>query len=423
MAIREPAASLWRHPDFLRLWAGQSVSEIGSVVATVALPLVAVVTLRVSVLQVGLLSAAGTLPFFLFALPAGLVVDSVDKRRLMIGCDAGRMLVIGSVPAAYAMGALTVAQLYAVALLSGALTVFFDVAYQAYLPSLIGREQLTGANGWLSSTQSLAQTVGPSLGGLLYALLKAGALTADAASFAASWISLLAIRSRQQPPEARQSHLSRAALLSGLAFVMRHPVIRRMAACTATANLFNSMAYALIIVFMIRVLGIRPAWTGLFLAVDGGCGILAAVSFAGLSRRLGLVRLAWLSMLTLGFAGLLLPLAAPGWRLVLLAAGLGSTGARIVLFSTSVRSYCQSACPAELLGRMSAAMRWIVWSTLPLGGLLGGLLGSTIGIRATMWTAMTGSCAASAWLLARPVLRLRDRPGRPARAESLNEPA
>ena len=163
-AARGPGRpGLWRHRDFLLLWAGQSVSEVGSAVTTIAVPLTAVVVLRASTFQIGLLSAATTVPFLLIALPAGLAVDRVAKRRLMIGCDAARMLIIGSVPVAAWLGDLTLAQLYAVAVASGVLTVFFDVAYQSYTPALIDRDQLPDGNGKLAAAQSFAQVAGPGL--------------------------------------------------------------------------------------------------------------------------------------------------------------------------------------------------------------------------------------------------------------------
>ena len=168
------------------LWAGQSVSELGSSVTLLALPLTAVVVLRASVFQVGLLSAATTVPFLLIALPAGLIVDRIARRGLMIGCDAARMLIIGSVPVAAALGLLTLFQLYAVALAAGVLTVFFDVAYQSFTPALIGVDQLPDGNGKLQATQAFAQVAGPGVGGGLFSLLGAGALTADAVSYAVS---------------------------------------------------------------------------------------------------------------------------------------------------------------------------------------------------------------------------------------------
>jgi MFS family permease len=163
------------------LWSGQSISELSSAVTVLVLPLTAVVVLNASTFQVGLLSAATTVSFLLIALPAGAVVDRMAKRRLMIGCDTARMLIIGSVPAAAVLGMLTLAQLYVVAA-AGVLTVFFDVAYQSYTLTLISRDQLMDGNGKLAATQSFSQVAGPGLGGTLFGLLRAWAMTADAAS-------------------------------------------------------------------------------------------------------------------------------------------------------------------------------------------------------------------------------------------------
>ncbi len=185
---------LWRHRDFMLLWGGQAVSEMGSAVTLLALPLTAVVVLHASTLQVGVLTALATAAFLVIALPAGAVVDRLPKRRLMLVCDAARMLIIGSVPLAAALGALTMAQLYTVALATGVATVFFDVAYQSYLPLLILPRQLADGNGKLQTTAQASMVVGPGLGGALVGLFgAAGAMAADAVSYAVSLGSLLLI--------------------------------------------------------------------------------------------------------------------------------------------------------------------------------------------------------------------------------------
>src|ERR1022692_2793399 len=268
---------LWRHRDFMLLWTGQSISEVGSAITVVVLPLTAVVVLKASTFEVGLL-------------PAGLVVDRLAKRWLMLGCDVARMVLIGSVPVAAVLGVLTLGQLYAVALLTGVGTVFFDVAYQSYVPSLVGRAQLLDANGKLASTQSFAQVAGPGLGGALFGLLRAGAMTADALSYAVSTGSLLLIRTSErvpgrgpagepdaspvsEPPVRPARAALRTELLAGAVFVVRHPVLRKIAACTATANLFVAMAVAIEIIFLVRVLHVPPAGTGLLLAAGGVGGV------------------------------------------------------------------------------------------------------------------------------------------------------
>jgi predicted TIM-barrel fold metal-dependent hydrolase/predicted MFS family arabinose efflux permease len=381
------------------------------------LPLAAVVLLDASTFEVGLLSAATTLPFLVIALPAGVVVDRIAKRRLMIGCDAARMIIIGSVPVAFALGVLTLAQLYAVALLAGLLTVFFDVAYQSYVPSLIGTDQLVDGNGKLGATQSFAQVAGPGLGGALFGLLRAGAMTADAVSYAASTASLMLIRARESAPrrapaepDSGQPRL-RTELLAGLAFVVRHPVLRKIAACTGTANLFFAMVSALEIIFLVRVLHVRPAYTGLLIGGGSVAGVIGGFLSGRIGRWIGTARLIWFSMLVFGSIQLLIPLAEPGWRLAFFAVGLAGFTFSAVLYNISQLSYRQSICPPELLGRMNAAVRWIVWGTLPLGGVLGGTFGTAIGVRPTIWIGVVGSWAAGLFVLFSPLRTMRDTPG------------
>jgi MFS family permease len=397
----------------MRLWVGQSVSELGSQVTVVALPLTAVLALKASVFEVGLLSAATTLPFLVIALPAGLIVDRIAKRRLMIGCDFARMLIIGSIPVAYAAGHLTLAQLYAVALTSGTLTVFFDVAYQSYVPQLIERQQLLDGNGKLGATQSFAQVAGPGLGGALYGLLKAGAMTADALSYLVSWVALAMIRQREPRPQPGRTETAaslRTELLAGLAFVLRHPILRKIAACTGTANLFGTMVFALEILYLVRLLHVRAGYTGLIIAIGSIGGVAGGIVSGAVGRRVGSARIIWLSVVGGEAFGILIPLAEPGWRLALVPVGLFGLTAAIVLYNIAQLSYRQSICPPELLGRMNAAIRWIVWGTLPLGGLIAGALGSAIGVRPTIWIGAVGAWAAGFWLLFSPLRSMRDFP-------------
>ena len=418
---------LWRHRDFMLLWTGQSISEVGSAITVVVLPLTAVVVLKASTSEVGLLSAAATVPFLLIALPAGLVVDRLAKRWLMLGCDVARMVLIGSVPVAAVLGVLTLGQLYAVALLTGVGTVFFDVAYQSYVPSLVGRAQLLDANGKLASTQSFAQVAGPGLGGALFGLLRAGAMTADALSYAVSTGSLLLIRTSErvpgrgpagepdaspvsEPPVRPARAALRTELLAGAVFVVRHPVLRKIAACTATANLFVAMAVAIEIIFLVRVLHVPPAGTGLLLAAGGVGGVAGGLASGHLGRWIGSARIIPVSLLVFGATGLLMPLAEPGWRLALFPVGFAGASFAGVTYNIAQLSYRQTVCPPELYGRVNAAIRWVVWGTLPLGGLLGGVLGTVAGVRATIWIGCAGAWAAGWWVFFSPLRSMRDLP-------------
>ena len=410
-AAAEQPGTLWRHRSFLLLWSGQTVSEMGSAVTQLALPLTAVVVLRATTFQVGLLTSAATAAFALIALPAGALVDRWPKRRLMIWCDLARLLIIGSVPLAAAFSVLTLAQLYAVAIAAGIGTVFFDVSYQSYLPALISPEHLADANGKLGASQSFAQVAGPGLGGALVGLVGAAqAMAADSLSYAVSVASLLAIRVREEPPPKPPRRNMRAEITEGLTFVLRHPILRKIVACTATANLFGGMGLALEIVFLIRVLHIRPADTGLLIAVASLGGVAGGVLSGRLARRVGSGRIIWFSILVLTFPQLLIPLAEPGWRVVAFPLGLMAAIFGGVVYNVAQVSYRQAICPPRLLGRMNAAVRWVVWGTIPLGGLLGGTFGSLLGVRPTLWIAFAGSWAAGWWVFFSPLRGQRDIP-------------
>lgn len=391
---------------------------MGSAVTLLAVPLIAVVLLHASTFSVGLLATASTVPFLIIALPAGLIVDRLAKRPMLIACDASRLVVIGSVPAAAAAGVLTMAQLFAVALVAGILTVFFDVAYLSYLPALIRAGQLADGNGKLSVTQSFAEVAGPGLGGALFGLLRAGALTVDAISYWVSTLSLLLIRAREPAIErpagdGGERPKLRTEIFAGLNFVVRHPVLRKIAACNGTVNLFSNLTFTLEIIFLIRVLHLRPQYTGLLVAAGSVGGIVAGLASGTLTRWIGSARIMWVSMLGFGALGLLLPLAAQGWRLSLFAVGLLGFSFSAVLYNVAQLSYRQAICPPELLGRMNAAVRWIVWGTLPLGSLAGGALGTLIGVRPALWVGMIGSWAAGFWVLFSPLRRMRDVPAGP----------
>jgi len=401
------------------LWSGQAISEIGSAVTIVALPLVAVVLLKATVFQVGLLSAATTVCFLVIALPAGLIVDRVDKRRLMIICDVARTLILGSVVVAAAFGVLTMAQLFAVGFLTGLATVFFDVAYQSYVPALVARDQLHDGNGKLGATQAFSQVAGPGIGSALFGLFKASVMAVDAISYAVSTLTLMLIRAPERQTAAGQATGTparagfaglRTELFAGLRFVFGHRVLRKIAACTGTANLFGSISGALEILFLVRVVHVRPADTGLLISVGSLGGILGGILAGRLSKWIGTARIIWFSVGVFGAIPILMPLTAQGPRLVLFPIAIAGLSFTVVLYNIAQVSYRQLICPPQLLGRMNAAMRWVVWGTLPLGGLLGGVLGSLIGIRPALWVGVIGAWASAFWVFFSPLRKMRDIP-------------
>ena len=259
-AMSEPARSLWRHRDFMALWSGQTVSEVGSSVTVLALPLLAVISLDATTFEVGLLTACTSLAFLLVALPAGAWVDRWRRKPVLVWGDLGRVVLLGSIPVAKAFGVLGLPQLYVVASLTGVLTVFFDVAYQSYLPALVEPDQLVDANGKIGASQSFAQVAGPAVAGVLVAGLGAAyAVVVDAISFLVSAGATSTIRRPEpEPPPRAAGRRLRDEIREGLAFVVRHPILKRIVGCTATSNFFSSAYVAVEAVFLVRVLHARP---------------------------------------------------------------------------------------------------------------------------------------------------------------------
>jgi MFS family permease len=415
---------LWHHRDFRLLWGGQSVSELGSQVSTLALPLVAIDTLHAGTFAVALLSSFQTLPFLLVGLPAGAWADRMRRRPVLVAADIGRVVALGSVPVAWACSALTLGQLYAVSLVAGVLTVFFDVDYQSYLPSLLPPDQLIDGNGKLQATSSGAAIAGPALGGVLVGSLgAANAVAADAVSFVVSVLSLLGIRAPEVTPvrhtgaDGRPTRL-RAEIAEGLRFVWHEPRIRSVAFTTATSNLFTAVSGAIIVLYMRRTLHLGATHIGILIGAGSVGGLLGALVAARLGRRLGIGRAIIATCAVAGVGDLLYPLATRGNADVLIVAGEVLVGAGAVAYNINQVSVRQALCPPRLLGRMNASVRFMVWGTLPLGGVIGGALATAVGLRPTLWVAGIGSFFAFTWVLFSPVRHLVTLPSAP-----IGEPA
>lgn len=405
---------LLRDHDFRQLFIADTFSQIGSQVTVIALPLVAVVTLDAPEFQVGLLVAFETAAFFLVGLPAGAWVDRLRRRNVLMCGDVGRALLLASVPLAWWAGALTIWQLYLVALLTGVLTVFFDVAYQSYLPHLVGREHLVEGNSKLEIVRSGTQVGGPALGGAVVQWLTAPvAVMVDAVTFAVSAAFVGLIRKREPRPErAPDRHLGRE-IAEGLRFVLGNRLLRAIAACTGSFNLFFSIAGAMTVVFLVREIGLTPGQIGLFFSV-GAIGGLGGVMLVGpVVRRLGQGPAIWVSTAVTAPFALLLPLAEPGWRVWLAAAGGAVIGVGVVIYNVTQVSFRQGLTPERLLGRMNATMRFLVWGTMPLGGLIGGILGELLGARTTIWIGAIGGCLAFLPVFLSPLRTMRELPGSP----------
>ena len=400
------------HRDFRLLWGGETVSELGSQVSLLAIPLLAVRTLHATTFQVGLLTAASTAAFLIVGLPAGVWVDRIRRHWVMIAADLGRVLALGSIPVAYALGALTMVQLIVVTLVTGILTVFFDVAYQSYLPSLVGREHLVEGNAKLTGSAQVASVAGPSIaGGLVQAIGSSYAVVVDSLSFLVSALAVAGIRTPEAKPEVPEGgHLSlRHDMAEGLRFVFHNPLLRAIACTTASSNLASGIAAAVEVVFLVRTVHASPAVIGLLFTLGGVGGVLGALVAGPLARRIGGARATIVGIFT-NVGALLIPLTQPKAGLLLFGFGMFFVSFGAVVYNINQVSFRQRLCPDRLLGRMNATMRFVVWGVLPIGALVGGVLGTVIGLRATLWIGAVGEAVAGVWLLASPMRSMRDFP-------------
>jgi MFS family permease len=392
-----PRRGLWRDRDFLNLWGAATVSQVGSQVTLIALPLVAVLVLDATTFQVALLTTFDFLPFLLFGLPAGVWIDRLARRPVMIATDLGRALALCTIPLAYAAGFLTLAQLYVVGFLVGVMTVFFELAATSYLPSLVGRERLIDANSKLEISRSGVFIAGPGLAGVLVGALTAPvAIVVDAVSFLASGVLVLAIRARERWIETVEPRRGiRSELAEGVRYVLSQRYLRPIAVCTATLNLFWNAAFAVYFVFLARELDLDAVVIGLVLAL-GNVGWLAGALLAGrVSSTLGVGWTLAASAFLFGPSAALIALTPESSPVPLLVAAQALGSFAGVLYNITSVTLRQSVTPEVLQGRTVGAIRTVVWGVTPLGALLGGALASVFGLRATFWIAAVGGAAAA----------------------------
>lgn len=407
---------LLRQRDFLLLWTGQSVSDVGTAVSTIVLPLIAVVALHATPFQVGALAAAEWTPWLLIGLPAGVWVDRSRCRPLMIWCDVARAALIGSIPVAAAFDALGMAQLFAVAFTTGLATVVFQVAYQAYVPALVRRDDLPEANAKLQGTNAVAQVVGPGLGGLLVQAIRAPyALIADALSYVVSVFALVGIRAREEPKVMQPSSV-RAEIAEGARYVAADPILRAMTIAPALANICFTGFEAIVVLFLVRTVHLAPSSVGLLVGLVSLGSVLGAVLARPVGRWFGTSRAAWLVTLVTEPFGLLIPLTSRGAGLVFFVLGNVVLFTGVLIYNVTIGGFRQAYCPPQMLGRVVASMRFVLFGSIPVGALLAGTLAGSIGIRPAVWILLSVNLLPGL-ILAKPMCRMRDLPSQPKEAD------
>ena len=404
---------LARHRDFRNLWAAETVSQLGSQVSQIALPLVAIIVLDATAFEVALLGVIEFAPFILISLPAGVWVDRLRRKPILVGADLGRALLLASIPAAYWLDVLTIWQLYVVGFAVGFLTVFFDVSYQSYLPSLVPRKQLIEGNSKLEISRSAAQLAGPGLAGVLVQALTAPvAVLVDAVSFATSAIFLFRIRKKETAPTRAERHAGpgmKAEVAEGLRWVFGNRYLRWIAASTATFNFFGNIVAAVYLVFAVRELGLSPGAIGLVFAISNVGYLVGALLANRMSRRFGVGPTIIIG--ALGSTSLLLLAVAPESNpipFLIAAQAISSMG--VPIYNITQVSFRQAITPERIQGRMNSVMRFIVWGVMPLGSLLGGAIATWFGLRAAIWVGAIGMSLAVLPVLLSPVRTLREMP-------------
>jgi predicted MFS family arabinose efflux permease len=407
--------SLWRHRDFLRLWSAQTISQFGSQVTVLALPLVAILVLDASAFEVAALTTVEWLPWLLFSLPAGVWVDRLPRRPVLVVTDLGRAAALVSIPIAYAFDALALGQLYVVGFVAGTLTVFFELGYTAYLPALVERSQLAEGNAKVEITRSAAQLGGPGLAGQLVQLFGAPvAMLVDAISFLGSALFVATIRVREEPRPREEDTRLRTELAEGIRFVLKHPYMRPSMGFVATVNLFYNIMFGVFLVYAVRSLDFDAARIGLMFTL-GNVGVLAGALLATrIGRVIGVGPTIVGTAFMLGWPLLFVPLVDGSYAFPVLVGVFAVTGFNGVVTNVVGVSLFQATTPDRLQGRAAGARRLVNLGAVPVGSFAGGIMASTIGLHQTLWIGAIGATVAFLPLFFSPVRKLREVPDAPA---------
>jgi MFS family permease len=409
---------LLRERDFRRLWLAQAVSQMGSEVTFLALPLVAILILKATPFEVALLGATQFVAFGIFGLPAGVLVDRVPRKWILVVADLGRAVILVFVPIAAVSGALAMWQLYLISFLASILTVFFEIAYQAILPELVDRSRLAEGNSRLEVSRSAAQVIGPGLGGALVGVFTAPiAILVDALSYVASASFLFGLHTGGQPAARTGAPRlgMRREILEGLRFYRRSPLLLSASAAVVTVNVGFHLAGAIFLVFLVRELAMTPAAIGLALSI-GSIGLLVgSAGAAAFGRRFGIGPTLIVGCGVASAAWFLITIATPQTAFGLLAAVGVIQGMALPLLYVNNVTFRQTIAPDELLGRVNATARWLHWTAIPFGQLAGGLLATVIGLREAIVVGAFIALLSVAWLLVSPLRSVRAMPSADAR--------
>ena len=395
-------SALFQHVDFMKLWTGETVSLFGTRMGDVAISFAAVIALRATPFQMGILAAAGNVPTLVLSLFAGVWVDRLRRRPILIGADIGRFIVLGTIPIAAMFAALTMAQLYSVMLAYSALDLCFDVAYRSYLPSLVAREDLLDANSKLTASAGVAEAGGFAVSGWLVQWLTAPfAILIDAISFLASALAIALIRKPEPAPAPRARDTSVGSeIAAGARLIFSDRRLRAFGINAIAGGFSNSLVGTLYMLFVVNALGFKPGVLGVIFAVGGASSIFGALAARRSANILGTGMAMVAGLAIEGVAFMLLPIARGAGLLsvaLLVAQQLVGDSAATVYFINAV-SLVQTITPKAMLGRVNASLRFVHLASVLGGQLVAGLAGGMIGLRATIAIGAAGLWVTAALL-------------------------
>jgi len=404
---------LWRHQDFLKFWTGDTVTQFTGQITDLALPTVAVLTLQVTAFQLGILNALGFIAFPVLGLFVGVWMDRARRRPVMIVVNLIEVAVLATVPVAFVLGVLSLYQLYAVALIMGTCTLFFDVAYQSCLPSLVEKEDVVEGNQKLQTSASAAQVAGPSVAsGLMQIFGAALSIAADVLGTFIATLVLISIKKPEPKPEHGGAGDERhffAEMREGIRVVVGNELLWTQAGCTGTANLGSNIFGVAVLLYAYRTLGISKGIIGIAFSM-GAVGFLVGVLVSSaFTKRLGLGR-AIAASIAFNFALLLVLLANGTFSVLILGAAFFISYFGTPIYNINQVSLRQIITPNRLQGRMNATMRTIVWGTIPAGSLLGGILSTSLGITPTLIVGALISGISALWIVLGPTFKLQKQP-------------
>lgn len=403
------SGNLWHNKDFTKLWTGDTVTQFTGQVTSLAIPTIAILTLNVSSVQLGILSALGFVAFPTLGLFAGVLMDRVRRKRVMIVVNIIRLLALATIPLAYFLGLLSLLQLYTISFLTGLCSLFFDVAYQSYLPTLVEKDNLVEGNQKLQLSASAAQVFGPSIASMLMGLLGAAlSIIVDVLGFLISVITLASIRKTEQSA-AKVDRKFFSEMKEGIRVVIGNSLLWTQAGCTATINLGTSMFGVVILLYAYRILGISKSTIGFAFSI-GAVGFLIGVLLSSrIVRQLGLGNAVLISTI-LNFGLLLCIIPLGDFSIISVGLGLLLSNMGVPIYNINQVSLRQIITPIELQGRMNATMRTVVWGTIPAGSFIGGLLATEIGIVATILVSSMVAGLSFIWIWLGPTIKLRNQP-------------